>query len=177
MKRTLLCLLPLLSACGQPATEPSPFRPVATIQEIMQSVIDPNIDYVWNSVSTVSTTQGIEEKSPKTDEDWQIVRQHALTVLEASNLLIIEGRTVAHNDATTSSGGAELSAKDIQQLIAANRGQFVERAHGLHTAVQQVIAAIDKKEVEAFEQAGGAVEHACEQCHSQFWYPNDTRPK
>jgi hypothetical protein len=40
-----------------------------------------------------------------------------------------------------------------------------------------LIAAIDTKNVEALEQAGGEVEQACEQCHSQFWYPGDNRPK
>jgi cytochrome c556 len=44
-------------------------------------------------------------------------------------------------------------------------------------AAQQLIAAIDAKNVEDLERAGGEVEQACEQCHSQFWYPGDSRPK
>jgi cytochrome c556 len=171
-------VLVLLVAChSQIPEEPSPFKPEASLQEIMQSIIDPNIDAVWNAVATVSTAEGIDEKRPQRDEDWQAVRQHALTVLEASNLLVMEGRAVAKPGAQTSSGGAELSTPDIQHLIDANRQAFVTRAHGLHDAVQQVIAAIDKKDVEAFEQADGLVEQACEQCHSQFWYPGDQRPQ
>ncbi|QPK64825.1 cytochrome c [Methylomonas sp. LL1] len=176
---TLVSLSTILLASCLPGVheEPSPFKPVATIQDVMQSIIDPNIDFVWNSVATVSTADGIEEKRPQTNEEWQVIKQHALTVLEAGNLLVMAGRPVAGTGANTSSGGAELSAGDIQHLIDANRGEFVAKAHGLHAAMQQVIAAIDKQDVEEFEKAGSQVEHACEQCHSQFWYPNDQRPQ
>jgi Cytochrome C' len=180
--KTSILLLPCMLACEQPKQQlsspaPSPYRPVATIQEIMQAVIDPNIDFVWNSVSSVSTVQGTEEKSPQSDQDWLDIKQHALVVAEAANLLVVEGRTVAHNSANTSSGGAELSAQAIQQLIDTNRGAFVQRAQELQQAVNQVLAAIEHKNVEELENGGGLVEHACEQCHTQFWYPNDNRPK
>ncbi len=142
----------------------------------MSSVIDPNIDFVWNSVSTVATVQGVEEKRPQSEEDWQAVKQHAQVVLEAANLLVIEGRSVAHAGANTSSGGAELSAAEIEALISEHQDEFIARAHGLYHAMQEVIAAIDRRDVEALEKAGGTVEQACEQCHNQFWYPNDQRP-
>jgi cytochrome c556 len=178
LQRLLVLSSILLASCFSQIPEaPSPFKPEATLQDLMQSIIDPNIDFVWNSVTTVSTVDGLEEKRPQSDEDWQAVRQHALTVLEVSNLLVMEGRPVASAASNTSSGGAELSALEIQHLIDTNRSDFIAKAHGLHDAMQQVIAAIDKKDVEEFEKAGGLVEHACEQCHSQFWYPNDQRPK
>jgi len=143
----------------------------------MLSIIDPNIDYVWNSVATISTAKGTEERRPQTDEEWQSVKQHALTVLEASNLLLIEGRPVSAAGAATSSGGAELNPAEIQQAIQTNRADFIARAHALHNSTQKVIAAIDKKNVEELIETGGAVDQACEQCHTQFWYPNDKRPE
>ncbi|PKM37299.1 MAG: hypothetical protein CVV06_06625 [Gammaproteobacteria bacterium HGW-Gammaproteobacteria-10] len=143
----------------------------------MLSIIDPNVDYVWNSVATISTREGIEERRPQTDDDWQLVRQHALTLVEASNLLLIEGRKVAVQGASTSIDPVELSPQDIQRLIDANRSDYVKRAHSLHNAAQLFLAAIDKKDVDELVQAGGVVEQACEGCHSQFWYPNDNKPQ
>lgn len=169
-----------MTACNSAATETkptSPFKPVATLQDIMTSIIDPNIDFVWNSVSSVNTANGTEERQPQTDEDWLILRQHALAVAEAGNLLLIEDRPIAATSANTSSGGAELNPADIKALIAANRNEYVNRVHGLQTAAQGLVAAIDAKNVEELEKAGGEVEQACEQCHSQFWYPGDNRPK
>jgi len=169
----------LLSACASVVKHEGEalYKPTASIQDIMLSIIDPNIDYVWNSVASVSTAQGTEERRPHTDEEWRLVRQHALVVLEASNLLLIEGRPVASQGANTASGGAELTAAEIQKAITANRSDYIQRAHALHDAVQSVIAAIDKKNVEQLVETGGAVDQACEQCHAQFWYPNDQRPK
>lgn len=180
-KPTILLTLSLtLFACGQPVeTESnlvSEFKPTATIQEVMNSIIDPNIDYVWNSVATITTAAGTEERSPKTDEEWLAVRQHALTVLEASNLLLIEGRKVAAEGASTSSHAVELSPADIQKGIASKRQDFVAHAHALHDATAQAIAAIDAKNAEELERVGGVIDQVCEACHVQFWYPNDVRP-
>ncbi|WP_020481327.1 cytochrome c [Methylomonas sp. MK1] len=171
----------LLMACNpaptEPAAPPVPFKPVATLQEIMTSIIDPNIDFVWNSVSSVSTATGTEERQPQTDEDWRLLRQHALSVVEATNLLLIENRPIAAANAVTSSGGAELTPAAIKTLIAEHRQEFVQRAQSLQSTAQGLLVAIDAKNVEELEKAGGEVEQACEQCHSQFWYPGDARPK
>jgi hypothetical protein len=174
-----LVLLPLvlLQACSHATRDENLFRPTATLQEIMVSIIDPNIDPVWNAVSTVATAKGIEERRPQTDEEWAVLRHHALTVVEASNLLLVEGRAVARKGRSTSSGGAELNPDAIGKGIAVNRADFVKRTHEFHDAALRLVAAIDRKSSDALLEAGSAVEQACEQCHSQFWYPGDQRPK
>jgi len=169
-----------LAACSQrqqaPARTVSHYRPTATIQDIMQSIIDPNIDAVWNSVATISTTAGTIEKSPHTDLEWKEVRQHALVVVEASNLLIMEGRKVADAGASTSSHAVELSPAEIQKGIDNHRDAFNQHAQALHDASVEALAAINAKNTEQLVQAGGKIDQACEQCHTQFWYPNDKRP-
>ncbi|MEI7839929.1 MAG: hypothetical protein WCJ11_05445 [Methylococcaceae bacterium] len=161
----------MLSFASQ-AKDATHFKPTATIQQIMSSIVDPNIDFVWNSVATISTKSGVEEKSPHTDEEWAEVKKHALTVLEASNLLIIDGRKVAEEGANTSSAGStELKSTDIQKLIKTHKSEFNQRALGLHDAMQLVVNAIDKKDTEELIRTGGLVDQACENCHLQFWYP------
>ena len=59
----------------------------------MDSVVDPNADFIWDSVEVVATLAGTEEKAPKTDEDWKNLRRHAISLLEASNLLLVPGDT------------------------------------------------------------------------------------
>ena len=53
----------------------------------MNSIIDPNADYLWGSVSVTSTTIGFVEKAPRTKEDWDEERRHAISLMEATNLL------------------------------------------------------------------------------------------
>ncbi|HSC67018.1 MAG TPA: hypothetical protein VLC79_04985 [Cellvibrio sp.] len=161
----------LVATATNPATD---FKPVATLQEIMLSVIDPNVDPIWNSISTEVTAAGTVEKRPETDEDWATLRNHAITLREVSNLLVIPGRDVAH--ANTSSHESELQAGAIQELIAAQWPEFVQRAHALQDAAKLAVDAIDAKNVERLEEVGGIIEHACEACHSQFWYPGDKVP-
>lgn len=168
--------LTALVACekkAQPLVE-SPFKPTTTIQDIMKSIIDPNIDPIWESIQTISTAAGIEEKHPKTDEEWAVLKNHAITLREATNLLLIEGRKVATSN--TSTVAAELKPEEIEKLIAANRNAFVQHAHNLHDAVNLAITAIDSKDVVALESAGGVIDQVCESCHTQFWYPGDKRP-
>lgn len=152
------------------------FKPVVTLQELMVSVIDPNIDPIWNSVTSISTKEGIVEKKPQTDEEWLNLRHHALTLIEVSNLLVIEGRPIAHPGASTSTHPVELSPEEIQKGIDANRAGFVKNAHNLQKAAQLALTAIEAKDAEELTRVGGVIEQACEQCHMQFWYPNDKRP-
>jgi cytochrome c556 len=175
-------LLAWLSACGI-STEPSKtvdektaFQPSASIQEIMNSIIDPNADAVWNAVATVSTIEGTEERSPKNDEEWLKVRQHAITLLEASNLLIIEGRPVAAPGSSTSTVPAEHSADQIEADIQAHRAEFIKHAHELHNATKEIITAIDAKNTDEVVRIGGKIEQACESCHARFWYPGEKLP-
>lgn len=158
------------------STAASPFKPSASLQEIMLAVIDPNVDPIWNSIQTTITDKGVEEIQPITEEDWAKLKNHALALREASNLLVIEGRKVAPPTASTSIHPVELGPEEIEALIAANRPAFIKNAHALHDAATLAISAIEAKDVNALESVGGVIEHACEQCHSQFWYPGDKRP-
>lgn len=189
---TLIALLAAVSGCNKqpdtavtaaiqsstvtPPASTTQFRPSATLQEIMLSVIDPNVDPIWNSISTEVSDAGTIEIRPETDEEWETLRNHAISLREVSNLLVIEGRDVAHSHANTSSHESELQAQAIQTLIAAQWPEFIQRAHALHDAANLAVEAIDAKNVERLEEVGGIIEHACESCHSQFWYPGDKVP-
>jgi len=169
-------LTPPAESNGQEVLPADPFHPSATLQELMLAVIDPNIDPIWNAVSTEITQAGVIETAPQTPEQWERLRQHAITLREVSNLLVLDGRKVAVLDTSTSSHASELTASEIEQLIRVNKTDFVRHAHALHAAADLTLQAIEKRDIHALEQAGALVEHSCESCHSQFWYPHDKVP-
>ena len=76
MRRMLLIMAAgtLLTAGCTPPSELEPYRPVAGTKLLMNSVLDPAADYIWDSVKTISTLEGIEEYRPETDEEWIAVR-------------------------------------------------------------------------------------------------------
>lgn len=156
--------------------EENVFKPSASLQELMLAVIDPNVDPIWNAISTVSSQEGVVEVRPQTDEEWNTLRNHALVLREVSNLLVVKGRKVAVEGSTTSIHHSELRPESIEVLINANWSDFVRHAHHLHDAADLAITAIDEKNVDRLEEVGGLIEHACEGCHSRFWYPGDKKP-
>ena len=153
----------------------TPFRPTATIRELMDSTVDPAADGVWNSVSTVVDDKGVTENRPRTPEEWQAVRRHAMTLVEAMNLVMMEGRHAAPKG--TKAGLGELDPVEIDRRIAANRDEFNSFAQAVHDEGMKAIDAIDRKDPNMLSRVGGDLDERCESCHITFWYPNSPRPK
>ncbi len=152
-----------------------PLQPGASIQELMQTEIDPSADGVWNAVQTVATRAGNERRQPRTSREWATAHDAAVKLIAASNLLLIEGRHVGAREFPAESDGA-LDSAHIQALIDSNRLAFDGYAVGLRTAVQRALAAIDAKDPDALVNAGGDIDAICEACHLSFWYPNQVIP-
>jgi cytochrome c556 len=146
------------------------FLPKIPIVEIMDSMVMPNAQIVWDAVSYDVTEKGETINGPKTDEDWQKVRRAAITLAESANNLMVPGRAVNHAGAKPGEG--ELAPEEIAKLIAANRGAWVAHAKVLYETVMQAVSAIDAKDTDKLSDAGGNIDSACESCHLQFWYPN-----
>jgi len=175
-----------LVACSQnPAPPPAaaaapqvPFQPDASIQDLMENVVDHNADILWESVAVISSEKGIEERMPRTDEEWKQVRAAAVTLAEATNLLMIPGRKVAHEGKVLQDSDVEgiLKAEQIQALIDGDHSKFATKAIALHAAALAALSAIDAKDHNKLSDVGGAIDEACEQCHTTYWYPDEKKP-
>jgi hypothetical protein len=156
-----------------PATSESHMKPVTGIQDIMATMIDPAADHLWESVATVANEKGVEEKRPKTDEDWKTVRSQAVILAEAANLLMVEGRPVAKEGAILEDHGVpgNLTAAESEQAIAADRATFIGFAEALREVGVKMLTAADRKDSQALFDAGYPLDEVCEACHLQFWYP------
>jgi len=151
---------------------------VASIQDIMQTLVDPSADALWASVASTTTSSGTETRQPRTEEDWKAVRRYAIALAEAPNLLVAPGRRVASTGGKLEDAQVKgiLPPEEIGQRIAADRPAFAERARALQLAAKEALAAADARDVARLFEAGGALDKACESCHVKYWYPNDTRP-
>ncbi len=166
------------AACSAPAPAPAakkqpPFRTTATIKDIMDSMVDPSADFLWESVATIVTRKGTEERRPRTDDDWKMVRRAAVTLVEATNLLIMDGRQVAKPGEKSENPGIELSPEAIRRVMDEDPDTLVKLAGALHDAGMKAMAAIDAKNADALSDAGEVIDNACETCHLKYWYPPD----
>ena len=62
-----------------------PFDTSFTIKQLMNATVDPAADGLWESVATVSDEKGVVKREPRTAEEWDAVRRHAVTLIEAMN--------------------------------------------------------------------------------------------
>jgi hypothetical protein len=176
----------MLAACApKPATEAAapaanapPLKPVASVLDLMLGIIDTNADDLWESVATVSTEKGIEERQPRTPEEWKKVRFQALALIEGANLLMMEGRVVAHpgQQLDEPGGQGDFTPEQSQAAVDASRSTFVAYARALRDTAELMLKAIENQNPDGMLEAGGALDEACEQCHLKFWYPNSPQP-
>jgi hypothetical protein len=129
------------SACGGPT--PPPFKPVADTKLLMQAVVDPNADLIWDAVKVIMTKEGDENIRPKSDEQWIAVRNAAISVAESGNLLMMVPR-----------------AKD--------GGEWMQRAQEMITAGEEARRAAEAKNAEKLFTVGGDLYDSCSNCHRKY---------
>jgi hypothetical protein len=56
--------------CRSRATPPPDLTAVVSVEELMNSLIDPVADNIFDAVATDVTEKGVVEIEPTTDEDW-----------------------------------------------------------------------------------------------------------
>ncbi len=78
------------------------FNTRLTIRDVMNTLIDPNADIVWEAVGYeamfVDGETVIVDSSPQSDEDWEMLRRNVIAMVEGANSLMIPGREVAPPD-------------------------------------------------------------------------------
>ncbi len=143
----------LLAGCNAP---PAPSAPAAppyntslSLKQVMEWVIDPAADEVWESVAIIITDKGETQKAPKTDEEWAKVRAGAATLVEAGNLLMMQGR-----------------ARDDKK--------WMTMAKSMSDAAMIALKATEKKEVAALFDSGATIYNACSACHTAYRVGEDT---
>ncbi|MGC4027883.1 MAG: hypothetical protein QM696_03265 [Steroidobacteraceae bacterium] len=151
-------------------TLPGGLKPVASVIDLMHYFVDPLSAQLWGAVGG--------DTNPKTDEDWEALRAKAVMLMEASNLLVTEGRPVGHpgQKLINPSGDGDYTPDQANEAVEKERAAFNAFALALQSATGELLPTIDKHDADAFLNAGGAIDEACENCHLRFWYPNSAKP-
>jgi hypothetical protein len=131
----------MVSACGGRETpDANAYRPVASVDEVMDAIIIPASETVFDAVVYEN---GALVQSPKTDDDWFRVRMGALAVAEAGNLLMMPGR-----------------AEDTEEWVTFSRAMV--------DSAETVARAAESHDVDRVLQTGGEMYRACAGCHQKY---------
>jgi len=117
--------------------------PVLSLKQVMEWVIDPAADAVWDPVKTIITEQGTKEIAPQTQEEWDAVRNGAAMLMESANLLMMDGR-------------------------ARDQGEWLAAARRLSATAETALKAAEAKNAAAVFAAGGEIYNACSACHRRY---------
>jgi hypothetical protein len=169
----------IVAACRGPQASASAapdYSPTATIKDLMEAIVDPSADVVWDAVTTTVDASGIDEQAPRTDEEWATVRRGAIRLVESTNLLMMPGRHVAQAGERSVTPGIELEPEEMEALINKDWSAWTGHVRALHDVSMEVLATIDKKDAPALADIGGRLDEVCEGCHRQYWYPNEVVP-
>ena len=150
------------------------FHPTTSVQDIMLSIVDPAADTIWESVATIVTHDGIEERRPSSDEDWEALRMEAVRLVEATNLLLIPGRDVARPGFHSENPGIELEPEEVQELIDQDPKAWRRLVGDLFQASSTILSAVEDRDADRLFDEGGPLDVTCERCHQTYWYPGDT---
>ncbi|HVY87689.1 MAG TPA: hypothetical protein VG942_02420 [Hyphomonadaceae bacterium] len=120
------------------------FKTANPVKEVMGHAVDYNAFGVWNRQGWLIDAEGEHELFPTTDAEWLNGESAALALAEISNVLLLPNRP-----------------KDDKRA-------WVDDAHALYDAAMKAKAAAEKKDKQAFFDAGGDIYEACTQCHNRY---------
>ena len=143
VRLTSLCVGILSTVACSGGPQPPPFKPVVDTKLLMQATVDPTADEIWDAVKTIITRDRTDEIRPKTNEEWTAIRNHAVTLAESGNLLMMVPR-----------------AKD--------GGEWMARSRELVESSERAIRAAEAKNADQLFTAGGDIYEACSNCHRQY---------
>lgn len=148
--KTILLLVVCFAAVGCSENQPEEVTRIDTayntalnVQEVMNLVLEPASDILWDSAGWVMDSAGYEDLYPTTDEGWEYVRSQAAIVVESGNMLALPGR--AEDD-------------DAWMIY----------SQGLSDAGILAMEAATAQNEEDFFQAGAQLYSVCTACHQAY---------
>jgi hypothetical protein len=117
--------------------------PLASIKEIMNGMVAPGSNAVFAAVSSTYTTHGVEEKAPKSDEEWQTLTNYAAMLVESGNLMLVDGRM-----------------KD--------KGEWVKLSQAFIDAGKVALDAARARKTDGVFASGEAIDGSCDRCHEKY---------
>jgi hypothetical protein len=159
------------------AAAASDTSPVLSVKELMEHIVDPTADYIFDAAVIDISEKGVTETKPLTDEDWLKIERGAYLLAESTNLLKMPRPMVppgtVETPAEPGKPGPELTGPEIEAKIKENRALWNSHADALRQTALDAVTIVKARDAEALFDVGSRVDKACEGCHLDYWYPGD----
>ena len=137
----VFCLL--TTSCALNQNDQGHSEMALTTRQVMNWVLDPNADLIWNSAGFEITADGVEDLAPASDEQWLAVRNSSAAIIEVGNILLMP--THYRDDAAWSRWVRDLQSTGMQLLATA-----------------------ESRDSTRLFSLGGELFEACQSCHDHY---------
>lgn len=176
----LVLVAATIAACSS-STPPPPqalwgdLKPVVSVKELMKYVIDPVADNIFNAVSSTATAHGTVDVEPRTDEDWEKIRIGAVSLAEGAYLLKIRRPFAPPGDERggTAPNAVELTPAQMTAKVERDPVEWNARIEALRNVALEALDVVKRRDVAELWDLGENLDHACEACHRNYWYPGE----
>ena len=130
---------------GAPAklSGPEPLLQPALLLVVFLGIVRPAAREVFASVGTIISADGVEEREPRTDEEWAAVGNSAAALVESANLLMMDGRAI-------------------------DKGDWTKMSKAMADAAIVALKAIEARDKEALLASGEGINESCGACHQRY---------
>jgi hypothetical protein len=160
-------------AGGAPSTAPN-------VYDLMKNVVAVQAQVIWDTGNQAQDDQGNPDASKLKSADWgQLVsagsklKQAAQSLAQADHIMAAAPGQKLDGEGAPGAFGA----KQVQSAIDANPKAFRALAQALAVSMDQVVTAAQKKDAAKLFDVSGRLDQICEDCHVQFWYPDQKTPR
>jgi hypothetical protein len=132
-----------IAAPAASAERPRAAAPVASTKQIMNGIVMPSAATIWDSVATIVSASGVEERMPRTDDEWAQVATSAAMLVEAANLLVDGDRAV-------------------------DQGEWLKMAQAMAASGEKALKAAEARSAEGILAVGEEINTTCDACHEKY---------
>jgi hypothetical protein len=133
-----------------------------SVQDVMDTYVDPSADAIWGSVGTIETATGTHDRQPRSDKAWRELRTAADRLISGAQLLKTKRPVggIGHGLADANTPGIRTPGQ-IRAEIDADPARFAAAADRLKQAGIEAGAAINARDAKALLGAGAKMDAAC----------------
>jgi hypothetical protein len=150
------------------------------LHDLMKNVVAVQAQVVWDVSNQAQDAEGNPDASKLKPADWGKIaaaagklKQAAQALAQAEHVMAAApGQKLDGEDAPGAFG-----AKQVQATIDKSPQVFHAFAQALVASMDQIATATQSKDAAKLFDVAGRLDQVCEDCHVQFWYPNQKTPR
>lgn len=150
------------------------------LHDLMKNIVAVQAQVIWDVGNQAQDAKGDPDPSKLKPTDWGKLVAAGGKVKEVAQTLAKADHVMAAGPGQKldgEGGPGTFGAKQVQKALDGNPAAFKAFAQALTVSMDQIVAAAQTKNAAKLFDVSGNLDQVCENCHVQFWYPEEKTGK